>query len=317
MKILITGASGFIGRAAVERFGHDERYQVVAASRRKQENPVAGVTYVETGDIDQATAWAETLNGIELVIHTAAHVHVRGKEDAEARFQAVNVGGTLNLARQALGAGVKRFLFLSSIKVNGESTAPGRPFLPDDVPAPADAYGRSKHEAEIGLKELSQDSDMAWVVIRPPLVYGPGVKANFLALMRWIYNGWPVPLGSAKNRRSLVAIDNLIDLIATCAVNPAAANEVFTVSDDDDVSTSELVRRIGVALHKPAKIAPVPGALMRAGAALLGKHRAVEPLVSSLQVDISKTGRVLGWSPVTDMQTALNKTARHFMEAMR
>jgi UDP-glucose 4-epimerase len=223
-------------------------------------------------DIGPDTGWQKILSGTDVIIHAAARVHVAKDTAADplAAYRHINVAGTLNLARQAADAGVKRFIFLSSIKVNGDNTTIDRPFRANDQTNPGDAYGRSKYEAEVGLQQLSQVSGMDVVVIRPPLVYGPGVRANFLTMMRWVHRGWPVPFGNVENRRSLVALDNLVDLIKTCCVHPAAANQVFLVSDGEDVSTTELLRRIGVALQRPARFVPLPPALVRAFAASAG-----------------------------------------------
>jgi UDP-glucose 4-epimerase len=270
-------------------------------------------------DIGPDTAWQKILSGTDLIIHTAARVHEMKDTAADplAGYRRINVAGTMNLARQAADAGVRRFIFLSSIKVNGDNTTFGRPFHADDPADPGDAYSRSKYEAEVELQRLSQVSGMEVVVIRPPLVYGPGVRANFLTMMRWVHKGWPVPLGSLENRRSLVALDNLVDLIKTCCVHPAAANQVFLVSDGEDVSVTELLRRIGVALQRPARFLPVPPGLVRALAALTGKHGQVARLSGSLQVDIDKTRKLLGWSPVVSMEVALQETARHYLDSLR
>lgn len=314
MKIIVTGASGFIGRAVCEQLASGE-FDVVPVVR-SADKAASGSKYVVVPDIGPDTPWQEILGGADLVIHTAARVHV--VKDAAAdqldAFRRINVAGTLNLARQASRAGVKRFIFLSSIKVNGDNTNPGRPFRADDSPKPGDAYGRSKYEAEVGLQQLTVASDMDLVVIRPPLVYGPGVKANFLTMMRWIQKGLPVPFANVENRRSLVALDNLVDLIMTCCLRPAAANQVFLVSDGEDVSTTELLRRIGVALRKPARFFPLPPALIRTLAAVAGKQGQVARLLGSLQVDMDQTRERLGWTPVVSMGAALEETAQHYLD---
>jgi nucleoside-diphosphate-sugar epimerase len=227
--------------------------------------------------------------------------------DPLTAFRAVNVGGTLNLARQAATAGVKRFVFISSVKVNGESTLPGRAFTEADAPKPQDAYGQSKHEAEQGLRQLSADTGMEVVVIRPPLVYGPGVKANFAALMRAVQRGWPLPLGAVHNQRSLVALDNLVDFIITCITHPQAANQTFLVSDGQDLSTTELVRGMAQAAGVPARLLPVPVWALQAGASLLGKGDAVQRLCGNLQVDISKARSLLGWLPPVSVEEGLRR----------
>jgi nucleoside-diphosphate-sugar epimerase len=251
------------------------------------------------------------LNDVQVVIHAAARVHVMNETavDALTEFRKVNVEGTLRLARRAAESGVKRFIFISSIKVNGESTVLGKPFKANDFPAPADPYGVSKYEAEEALKQLSLDTGMEVVIIRPPLVYGPGVKANFLSMMRWLERGVPLPLGAIKNRRSLVAIGNLVDLAITCISHPAAANQTFLVSDGEDLSTTQLLRRMADALKVRAHLLPIPEAGLRLGALLLGKKAIADRLCGSLQVDIGKTCSMLNWLPPVSVDKALQRTA--------
>jgi nucleoside-diphosphate-sugar epimerase len=222
-------------------------------------------------------------------------------------FRSVNVEGTLNLARQAAAAGVKRFVFVSSVKVNGEITEPGRAFTEADAPDPQDAYGQSKHEAEQGLRQTAIDTGMEVVIIRPPLVYGPGVKANFAALMRAVQRGWPLPLGAVHNQRSLVALDNLVDFIITCITHPQAANQTFLVSDGQDLSTTELVRGMAQAAGVPARLLPVPVWALQAAGSLLGKGDAVQRLCGNLQVDISKARTLLGWVPLVSVVEGLRR----------
>jgi len=238
--------------------------------------------------------------------------------DPLAEFRRVNVDGTLRLARQAAEAGVRRFVFVSSIKVNGEHSQPGHPFTADEIPAPGDPYGVSKCEAEAGLRALSQETGMEVVIIRPPLVYGPGVKANFLAMMRWLQRGVPLPLGGVTaNRRSLVFLDNLVDLIVTCIDHPAAANQTFLVSDDEDLSTAALLRRMAAALGRPARLVPVPAGLIVFGAKLIGRPGIAQRLCGSLQVDIGKTKAFLGWAPPISVDEGLRRTAEHWLESQQ
>jgi UDP-glucose 4-epimerase len=228
--------------------------------------------------------------------------------DPLADFRRVNVQGTLNLARQAAATGVRRFVFISSIKVNGETTDLGYPFTADDVPAPLDdPYGVSKMEAEQGLRQIAAETGMEVVIIRPPLVYGPGVKANFAALMRAVQRGWPLPLGMVHNQRSLVGLDNLVDFIVTCITHPQAANQTFLVSDGKDLSTTELVRGMAKAAGMPARLLPVPLWVLQAGASLLGKGDAVQRLCGNLQVDISKARSLLGWVPPVSVEEGLRR----------
>jgi UDP-glucose 4-epimerase len=263
----------------------------------------------------QDNDWSAALDGVDVVVHCAARVHVMKESAADpmTEFRRVNVAGTLNLARQAAAAGVRRFVFMSSIKVNGENTLPGRPFTADDVPAPTGHYATSKHEAEEGLRELARQTGLEVVVIRSVLVYGPRVKGNFLAMMRWLEKGIPLPLGRIHNRRSAVALDNLVDLIVACLHHPAAANQIFLVSDGEDLSTTELLRRTAAAMGRPARLIPVPAIVLRAVAGLLVHPQIAERLCGSLQVDITRTTAALGWTPRVSVDTALRDTALEYL----
>ena len=316
MTVLLTGTTGFVGHAVLARLAVKSGFDLVAVSRRQAYGLPVGVLRAQIADISAVTSWQSTLNGVQVVIHTAARVHVMHdtSSDPLSEFRKVNVDGTLNLARQAAAAGVRRFIFISSIKVNGEGTAVGAPYYAHAQSAPADPYGISKMEAEQGLRALAEETGMEVVIIRPVLVYGPGVKANFLSMMRWLHKGVPLPFGAIHNRRSLVALDNLVDLTVTCIDHPAAANQTFLVSDGEDLSTTELLRRMGVALGKPACLLPVPGRLFEVGAAMLGKQALAQRLCGSLQVDISKTRELLNWTPPVTVDQALRKTAEHFLQ---
>lgn len=310
--IFVTGATGFVGGALVRRLTADCAFNgVVAAVRRNAASLPEEVQQVQVGDLLLTTDWGCALQGIDAVVHCAARVHVM-QDDATDPLQAyreVNVSGTLNLARQAAEAGVRRFVFVSSVKVNGEATQPGQPFTADDVPMPLDPYGVSKLEAELGLRDIAAQTGMDVVIVRPPLVYGPGVKANFAAMMRWVTRGIPLPLGAIHNTRSMVALDNLVDLLVTCLKHPAAAGQTFLVSDGEDVSTTELLHRTAQAMGRKAFLLPVPAILLELSAAMLGKSTVAQRLCGSLQVDINKTRRLLGWTPPLSLDQGLKKVA--------
>ncbi|WP_372882047.1 UDP-glucose 4-epimerase family protein [Psychromonas sp.] len=310
-KILITGASGFVGAAVNSRLEQEKSYLLLQTSRFDSGSDKLSIDFSLGFNI------SSELVDVETIIHCAARVHVMSDKavDSLQAYRQVNTTGTLNLAQQAADAGVKRFIFISTIKVNGESTEPGFPFKPDDNFVPVDSYGLSKYEAEEGLRKIAEKSGMEVVIIRPPLVYGPGVKANFAAMMKWIYKGIPLPLGGInENRRSLVSIDNLVDLIITCIDHPNAANQTFLVSDDDDMSTSKLLARMATALDVPNRMLPVPSAWLTAVAKLMGKPAIAQRLCGSLQVDISKTKKLLDWRPPYSTAQSMKKTAVAYLE---
>lgn len=290
MGLLMTGGTGFVGQALVKRL---------------DEPPVHLDMRSEAAD------WHKKLTGNKVVVHLAARVHVMNDTavDPLAAFREINVVGTLNLAQQAAAAGIKRFVFISTVKVNGECTQSGCMFTETDAPAPQDAYGLSKYEAEQGLRAIAAATGMEVVIIRPPLVYGPGVKANFAALVRAVQHGWPMPLGAIHNRRSLVALDNLVDLIVTCCTHPQAANQTFMVSDGHDLSTTELVRGLARAMGRRPRLFPVPAWLLTAGASMLSKGEAMQRLCGNLQIDISKSHKLLDWTPPISVEEGLRRAA--------
>lgn len=307
MNILVTGASGFVGQAVCAQLS--TRFKISAA-RRSATTTAERYAAITVGPTNHATDWTSALRGQDVVIHLVARVHVMKdlSRDPLAEFRAVNVAGSLNLARQAVEAGVKRMIFVSSVKVNGEYSLPGQPFTEESVPVPSDFYGVSKLEAEIALRSLAQETGLELVIIRPPLVYGPGVKANFAALVRAVEAGWPLPLAWVDNQRSLVGLDNLVDFIETCALHPDAATQTFFVSDGNDLSTPELIRRIAQAAQVPARLLPIPVWLLEAGASVLGKREAVRRLCGNLQVDVAKARNLLGWSPPCSVDEGLQQT---------
>jgi nucleoside-diphosphate-sugar epimerase len=312
--ILVTGASGFVGRALCASLVNHSPLRI--SIRDKSKTELFTNVDVFEASISPDQDWSPTLSGVSAVVHCAARVHVMCEEAADPlfEFRRVNVDGTLNLARQASEAGVRRFVFISSIKVNGECTDLGHPFTADQIPVPSDPYGVSKHEAEMGLRALSEDTGMEVVIIRSPLVYGPGVKANFLSMMNWLLRGIPLPLGGVtKNRRSFVFIDNFVSMIIACINHPAAANQTFLVSDDEDLSIAGLLDRMALALGRPSKLITVPTALITLGAKLIGRPDISQRLCGSLQVDIKKTKDLLGWSPPVSVDEGLRQTAVHFL----
>lgn len=295
-RILLTGATGFVGTAIQQRIITDSQYNITIAVRRAV-NASPTVRAVQVTELTAETDWSEALQDVNLVVHAAARAHVMRDEVADplAEYRKVNVEGTLNLARQAAAAGAKRFVFISSIGVNGNiNTAP---FTADDEAKPAEIYAQSKWEAEQGLWQIARETGLELVIIRPPLVYGPDAPGNFGSLVRWIAKGLPLPLGAIHNKRSLVSLDNLVDLIVTCLDHPAAANQVFLAGDGEDVSTTDLLRGVAQAMGKPARLLPVPVGLLQLGATLLGKKAMAQRLLGSLQVDITKNRDVLGWQP--------------------
>jgi nucleoside-diphosphate-sugar epimerase len=313
--ILVTGATGFVGREVVATLAR-KRFDVRGASRRNVRSVVEGVEYAVGCDLAPDGDWQTAVTGVDIVVHAAARVHVMrdSASDPLAAFRFANVAGTVNLARQAAAAGVRRFIFISSVKVNGEGTTPGHPYTADDAPSPLDAYGVSKHEAESALRRISDETGLEVVIIRPVLVYGPGVKANFHTMMRWIHMGIPLPFGATNNLRSLVALDNLVDLVVRSITHPKAANQTFMVSDGLDLSTGELLRRMSAALGKPARLFPIPPVMLNAVAGMLRKQNLAQRLCGSLQVDIRKTCELLEWAPPVSVEDAMARTARHYLQ---
>jgi len=312
--VLVTGASGFVGTALTERLRTDPRFRVRAASRR-QISPGDGVQVVAASDLGSSADLSGTVSGVDVVVHLAARVHVMVDRSGDplSEFRKANTAGTASLARQAAAAGARRFVYLSSIKVNGEETAPDRPFSERDHPRPTDAYGISKYEAELELRDVARETGMGVVVIRPPLIYGPGVKANFRRMMGWLQMGVPLPFGAIQNRRSLVSLDNLVDLVITAVSHARAANETFLAGDGEDLSTPELLRRLGLALGTPARLIPVPAPLVKLGLGMIGQKEAAQRLCGWLQTDISRARDVLNWRPPIGVDEGLRKVATDFL----
>ncbi len=317
MNLLLTGASGFVGaatRAALLRQGHTLRLAV----RRTPVVAAPGETCVPVGDLDDWTEWADALTGVQAVVHLAARVHVMNETAADAlsEFRRINTAGTERLARAAASAGARRLVYVSSVKVNGESTD-ARPFTRDDRPAPRDPYGVSKWEAEQALARVGRETGLEVVVVRPPLVYGPGVRGNFLRLLNLARLGLPLPFGAATNRRSLVYVKNLAGLLATAATHPAAAGKVYLAGDGDDLSTAELCARLARDLGKTPRLLPVPVALLRVAASLAGRTAEYQRLFGSLQVDITPATAEIGWTPPFTVGEGLRDTCEWFARERR
>ena len=292
---------------------------IVAPLRNVSGKLPKSVTITHLSDINANTDWHDSLVGVEVVVHAAARVHVMEEDATQSieKFRAVNVKGTLCLAHQAIEAGVKRFIYISSIKVNGENTPLGHRFSAEDTPLPTDAYGISKYEAEQQLIQLAETGALEVVIIRPVLIYGPGVGANFRQMMCWLMKGIPLPFGSVSNLRSLVSLDNVVDLVSTCIDHPRAANQVFLVSDGEDVSTTQLMQRLLTLLGKKTWLVPVPALLLKFLASLVGRGAVAQRLLGSLQVDIQKNRELLGWSPPFSLDEGLKDTVEHFLESRK
>ena len=324
-NFLVTGASGFVGRslcAELLRQGYAIRAAVRSGNAR-----IDNVEQAIVGPIGGGTDWTDALRGVDVVVHLAARVHVMRETagDPLAEFLEVNLHGTENLARQAARAGVKRLVYVSSIKVNGESTlSPGRPprrlspvdvggernaFTESDIPNPQDPYGLSKWQAEQALHRVAKETGLEVVIVRPPLVYGAGVKGNFAQMLKVLARGVPLPLAGARNLRSLIYVENLVDALIACATHPAATGQTYLVSDGEDISTPGLLRQLGAAMGHPARLLPCPPALLKLAGRLTGKDEQVERLLGSLQVDSGKIRRELNWTPPYTLQQGLQATA--------
>jgi nucleoside-diphosphate-sugar epimerase len=319
LNILVTGATGFIGQAVISALIANPNHHLYSLTRSSNSSLPASVKRIEITNLDGETDYRDQLNDIDVIIHLAAHVHKLNDTSSTTfdQYHTVNTAGTLNLATQAAAAGVSRFIFLSTIKVNGELTQPGHPFTADDQPNPSGHYAVSKFDAEQGLKALSATTSMSHVIIRPPLVYGPGVKANFQKMIRVISKGIPLPFAAINNRRSIVSLENLTNLILRCIDHPQAANQTFLVSDDKDISTSELLRLIAKSLGKPCRLFVLPNILLNLLAALFGKQEMARRLMCNLQVDITKTKSLLEWRAVGTLQDSIQATVMSYKQQAR
>lgn len=309
MKVLITGATGFIGKALCEYLGKYE-FDLRIAVRQKKDCPVSGYEIAEVGDIGPQTAWENALVGVDTIVHLAGIAHITdGRKTGLADdFYKVNVLGTERLARVASSAGVKRFVFVSSVKVNGEGSL--RPYTEIDIPEPGDDYGISKHKAEYLLNRIAAQTDLKTVILRPPLVYGPGVKANFRNLIRIIGLGLPLPFKSINNRRSFIYVGNLVDAIMACILHPRAAGETFMVSDRHDLSTPALIEIIASAMNKKPRLFHLHCAVLNAICGIIGRSDEIDRLTGTLFVDSSKIKNMLGWKPRFSVEEGIAETVR-------
>jgi nucleoside-diphosphate-sugar epimerase len=315
VRILVTGANGFVGRALCRYFMQDGRHEIVAAVR-KEVSPGIYPAHRPVGNIDQHTSWAHAMEGIDVVVHLAARAHLRHHQrtDSLAAYRSVNTEGTINLALQAARAGVRRLVFVSSVKVCGEGQSqPGQEaYCEDQLAAPNDAYAISKWEAEQGLWDIAAATGVEVVILRPPLVYGPGVGANFLSLMRAVDSGLPLPFAKVDNCRDLIYVGNLVHAVLTCVEHPAARNRTFLLSDGESVSTPELIRRLGAALNRPARLLRLPEKWLRFAGLLTGKQAALDRLLGSLMVNSGAIRHNLDWSPPYSMGQGLMETAKWY-----
>lgn len=317
-KILVTGASGFVGKALCAELSR-HGYKVRAANRTAHfsaDHSGAHPEEVVVGTVDADTDWSAALTGVDVFIHLAARVHVMRDEASDPldEFRRINTAGTEQLARAAAASGAKRLVYVSSIKVNGEETPDGHCYTELDAPSPQDPYGVSKWEAEQALHRVAKETGLEIVIIRPPLVYGAGVKGNFAQMLKVLAKGIPLPLVSVGNLRSLVYIGNFVDALRVCATHPAAAGKTFLVSDGEDVSTPELLRQLGGAMGHPARLLPFPPALLHLAGRVTGKSAQVDRLLGSLRVDSGKIRRELGWQPPYTLQQGLQETAEWYRD---
>jgi nucleoside-diphosphate-sugar epimerase len=322
MKLLVTGANGFVGRALLASLCK-EGNEVQAAVRTLRADfaefaAARGAGVHAVGEMGPHTDWLPLLRGVETIVHLAARVHEMDDagRDTLPDYLAVNCTATLNLAQAAAAAGVKRLVFLSSVKVCGECASSAAPFTEDTPPRPQGPYAQSKWEAEQGLGAIAAQTGLEVVILRPALVYGPGVKANFLRLMHWVRRGWPLPFGQVNNCRSLLYLGNLVDAIRVCLEHPAAAGKTFLLSDGEDVSTPELVRLIAQALGRPPRLLSFPPAWLRAAGKLAGRGKEVDRLLGSLCVDSGKIRRELGWQPPHTLDAGIRETVRAYVHGL-
>jgi nucleoside-diphosphate-sugar epimerase len=315
-KILITGATGFVGRALFKNLKSTKKYLAHLTTRTNQEELFEGGKAFNIGEIDSSTNWNDALDGVDCIVHCAARAHTTENKQTDSlnAYRRINVDGTRNLAKQAVAIGIKRFIFLSSIKVNGEETIATKSFKYNDISQPEDAYGITKWEAEQALLEISKQTGLEVVIIRPPLVYGEGVKGNFLRLLDIVYKQIPLPFAKINNLRSFVGLDNLIDLIICCIEHPKAGGKTFLVSDGEDLSTTDLIRKLSKFMNKSPRLFQFPQLIIQLTARLVGKSLEVKRLLGSLRIDNSYAREILGWSPALSLDESLAKTVRWYLK---
>ena len=314
MRVLVTGATGFVGSALINQLGNDAQFNVRAAMRREVHDLPQNIEHAVVGDYGPDVVWQTALAGVDVIVHLAGRVHImRDKaNDPITEFRRVNVNGTSNLVKQAVEAGVRRFVFLSSVKVNGEGCE--KPYTETDPPQPFNPYAQSKWEAERELASVCHRAELEVVILRPPLVYGPGVKANFLTLLHAVYRGIPLPFAAVNNRRSLVSIHNLVDVIIRCIKHPLAAGETFLVSDDEDLSTRELIRRLAAAMDRKPRLFSIPPLVGESALKLVGREDIWQRLFGSLQVSCDKAKSLIGWQPPVSLSEGLEEVSHWYME---
>jgi nucleoside-diphosphate-sugar epimerase len=309
MKVLVTGANGFVGKSLVNMLAKKREYKVLAMVHRATELPVCTEQVVT--DLCNEIDWVPLLSGVNVVVHLAGRAHVlHDKEkDPLSVYRCVNVEATRRLAQCAADAGVRRFLFVSTIKVNGEHTNGRGPFTNNEAARPLDPYSVSKYEAEQALRDITSRSDMELVIIRPPLIYGPGVKGNFETMLDWLAKGIPLPLGAVDNRRSLLALDNFCEFLSLCIVHPDIGGQILLISDGEDLSTTELIETLKEGMHSHAWLVPLPVGMLKILARLTGLSTTADRLLGNLQVDPAETFRLLGWRPSRSTRELLRETA--------
>jgi len=316
-KILITGATGFVGRGLFENLKFKKNFLAHLTTRTNQEKISEGAKTFNIGEIDSNTNWKDALDGVSCIVHCAARAHMMEKNQTDSlnAYRRINVDGTRNLAKQAAGIGIKRFIFLSSIKVNGEETTASKSFKYDDIPQPKDSYGISKWEAEQALLEISKKTGLEIVIIRVPLIYGVRVKGNFLRLLDLVYKQMPLPFFNINNSRSFIGLDNLVDLIIHCIDHPKATGKTFLVSDGEDISTPDLIIKLSKIMGRSTRLFSFPISIFKLISYLIGKTPEVNRLIGSLRVNSSHTRKILEWNPPFSLDEGLEKTVLWYLKS--